>query len=47
MDHFVSIAEPIPGTPLAEEIADMSVGKGLLFLRNKLSFRRTPGSISS
>jgi B12-binding domain/radical SAM domain protein len=40
MDHFVSIAEPIPGTPLAEEVAGMSISENLLFLKDESSFGR-------
>jgi len=34
MDHFVSIVEPIPGAPLAGEIADRQVSENLLFVRD-------------
>jgi hypothetical protein len=40
MDHFVSIAEPIPGTPLAEEVAGMPISENLLFLKDESSFGR-------
>ena len=44
MNYFVSMAEPIPGTPLAEEVADMQVSENLLFVRDESSFRRPHGS---
>lgn len=37
MDHFVSIAEPIPGTPLAEEIANMGLDENPLFKEDESS----------
>ncbi|RSN72807.1 MAG: TIGR04014 family B12-binding domain/radical SAM domain-containing protein [Thermoproteota archaeon] len=43
MDHFVSIAEPIPGTPLAEEVADMRISENLLFVNDDSKFGRLYG----
>ncbi len=40
MDHFVSIAEPIPGTPLAEEIARIELSKNPLFVADTSNFGR-------
>ncbi|MHC1601101.1 MAG: methyl-coenzyme M reductase glutamine C-methyltransferase [Candidatus Nezhaarchaeales archaeon] len=40
MDHFVSIAEPIPGTPLAEEIAKIELGENPLFINDASSFAK-------
>ncbi|MDI9620175.1 MAG: methyl-coenzyme M reductase glutamine C-methyltransferase [Candidatus Nezhaarchaeota archaeon] len=43
MDHFVSIAEPILGTPLAEEVAEMDLRENLLFVDDSSSFARLHG----
>lgn len=40
MDHFISIAEPIPGTPLAEEIAKIGLSENLLFINDTSSFAK-------
>ena len=40
MDHFVSIAEPIPGTPLAEEIYKLELNENPLFIKDSSSFGR-------